>query len=164
MEIIAEKVDSVLNLHATNSVLDSEERVMYACSGYGRYNYISRLSLSLIPDVISEIDLENFASPTYIYSDAKILVVSNLTATAVFTLGENIAVNKSLKIERNASTILMGKMGTCLYQVLSTGIQFFTDKGKPANKIEYNVAKVSCLDNFFTVLNDSGEIHLFKIK
>ena len=58
----------------------------------------------------------------------------------------------------------MGKLGSCWYQVLETGIQFYTDKGKKANKIEYQVAKVVVLENFFTVMNAEGEIHLFKIK
>lgn len=122
LELIAEKVDAVLNLHATNSVIDSDERVMYACSGYGRYNYISKLALSHVPDVIFELELENFTSPTYVYCDAKILVISNATATTAFTLGENIAVNKTLKIERKSRTLLIGKMGACLYQVLPNGI------------------------------------------
>jgi len=58
-------------------VIDSEERVMYACSGYGRYNYISRLSLSHIPLVQGEIELENFADISYMYCEGKNLIISN---------------------------------------------------------------------------------------
>jgi hypothetical protein len=80
-----ERLDSLINLQSAKSILDSSTNSLYCCSGFGTYNYITKIFSKVPQESYEKIEFED-ATFSVMYSDNRKLVLMTQAKTNIFNI------------------------------------------------------------------------------